>query len=149
MDFSVSIQGLDQLLANTGAVAQAVTDEVNKALYASALHVEGVAKKSILNGEKSGRVYKRRTVTHQASAPGEAPASDTGRLVNSFSSYLDSSALTSFVIAGRGTVKYATMLEFGTSRIAPRPFMTPALEQSKDFINDRLTDAVIRATGKK
>jgi hypothetical protein len=32
---------------------------------------------------KSGRTYKRGSKSHQASAPGEAPAIDTGNLVNS------------------------------------------------------------------
>ncbi len=33
----------------------------------------------IQNGEKTGRIYRRRGIEHQASAPGEPPASDTGR----------------------------------------------------------------------
>ena len=33
----------------------------------------------ILNTPKNGRLYRRRGVEHLASAPGEPPASDTGR----------------------------------------------------------------------
>ena len=89
------------------------------------------------------RIYKRRTVTHQASAPGEAPASDTGRLVNSINSYMDTIEDDSaFVVAGRGTVKYARALEFGTTKMAARPFMFPALEKSKAWIQERLAKAV-------
>ena len=34
----------------------------------------------ILTGPRTGRIYRRGGVVHQASAPGEAPASDTGEL---------------------------------------------------------------------
>ncbi len=33
-----------------------------------------------MRGPKSGRVYRRKSVVHRASAPGEAPAIDTGIL---------------------------------------------------------------------
>ena len=41
------------------------------------------ASSMVMDGQKSGRIYRRRGAEHQASAPGEAPASDTGRLVQS------------------------------------------------------------------
>lgn len=145
MDFSVQIEGLDRLRTATGVTAKLVNQEVNKALFASAKQVEKEAKQSIVSGQKSGRLYRRRTVTHRASAPGEAPASDTGRLVNSINSYLNSSQSESFVTAGRGLAKYAAMLEFGTQKMAARPFMFPALEKSKDWIRRRLADALARA----
>ena len=139
------IDGLDQIKQAMGATPKVVEQELNKALFASAKQVEKEAKLSILSGQKSGRLYHRRTVTHRASAPGEAPASDTGRLVNSINSYLGDQE--AFVTAGRGTVKYAAMLEFGTRFMAARPFMFPALEKSKDWIRRRLTEALTRAIG--
>lgn len=145
MDFSVQIEGLDKLRNATSVTAKLVNQEVNKALFAAAKQVEKEAKQSIVSGQKSGRLYRRRTVTHRASAPGEAPASDTGRLVNSINSYLNSSQSESFVTAGRGLAKYAAMLEFGTQKMAARPFMFPALEKSKDWIRRRLADALARA----
>jgi len=48
-------------------------------------------------------------------------------------------------IAGSSSVKYATMLEFGTSKMAARPFLIPALEKSKAWIADRLNRAVRKA----
>lgn len=146
MDFSVKVEGLDRIQNALPAVQKSIESELAKALFASAKHVEAEAKRSITAGGKTGRVYKRRTVTHQASAAGEAPASDTGRLVNSINSYLN--GLTSFVIAGRGIVNYATHLEFGTRKMAARPFMFPALEKSKDWIRERLSKAVRTAAAK-
>lgn len=144
MEFSFKIEGLDKIASATEAVRQAVADEVNKAAYASAQKVSAEAKKSILDGQKSGRVYKRRSVTHRASAPGEAPASDTGRLANSINSYPVGNG-EAISVAGRGTVNYAAMLEFGTSKVAPRPFMFPALEKSRVWIEERFNKAVRKA----
>ncbi len=144
MDFSVKVEGLDRIAKATDRAAVEIQKEVHKALFAAGKKVEAEAKTSITAGGKTGRIYKRRTVTHQASAPGEAPASDTGRLVNSINTYLDKSDDSATVVAGRGTVKYAAFLEFGTRLIQARPFMFPALEKSKDWIRKRLADAVIQ-----
>ena len=92
---------------------------------------------------KDGVVHPMPNVSrppHRASAPGEAPASDTGNLVNQSSVELDG-ALASIV---RFFAKYASWLEFGTSRMAARPFIIPAVERSRQWIIDRLTEAVRR-----
>jgi HK97 gp10 family phage protein len=148
VDFSVTIEGLDKLQTASAAIRQAVADEINKAVYASAQQVATEAKRSLQEGGKSGRIYKRRSVTHQASAPGEAPATDTGRLVNSISAYTGGDG-EAFTVAGRGTALYAPLLEFGTSRIQPRPFMFPALEKSKAWITARLQQALQIGLAKK
>src|SRR5262245_36438214 len=70
MEFSFKVEGLDRIDQATARVRQAVADEINRAVYASAQKVAADYKKSILSGNKSGRVYKRRTVEHRASAPG-------------------------------------------------------------------------------
>jgi HK97 gp10 family phage protein len=141
VDFSVEIKGLDALVGAAEQVKQAVADEINKGVYASAQHVVAEAKKSILDGEKSGRIYKHRSVMHQASAPGEAPASDTGRLVNSLHADMAGPGEAE-AIAGSASVLYAGMLEFGTSKMAARPFFFPALEKSKAWITERLQQAL-------
>src|SRR5262249_49879155 len=143
MDFSVQIEGLDKLAQASSEIKQAVANEVEKGLFASAQKVRTEAITSIQNGQKSGRLYKRRTVIHRASAPGEAPATDTGRLANSITAYNGGNG-EAFTVAGRGTALYAPLLEFGTSKMAPRPFMVPALEKSKAWIVARLQDAVRR-----
>ena len=81
----------------------------------------------------SGRVYKTPRGTHQASAPGESPARLTGRLQESVKAKKvtprvwtvgpDPSAFPDEF--------YPSFLEFGTDRIAPRPFMRPAIERFK------------------
>lgn len=78
----------------------------------------------ILDSEKSGRTYRRRGVEHQASAPGEAPASDTGRLVQSGKVELKPDELAAEI---SWSTAYAQHLEFGSERTAARPFVRPAL----------------------
>jgi len=143
MDFSVKIEGLDALAQANDRIRLNVAKELNAGVYSAAQRVVTEAKRSILSGQKTGRLYKRRSVAHRASAPGEAPASDTGRLVNS--THAEAAAPgEALAISGSSNVKYAALLEFGTSKIAPRPFMFPALEKSKAWIAKRLQDALRR-----
>jgi len=142
MQFSFKVDGLDRLDRATKAARESITREMAIALLASAKRIENEAKTSIMSGNKSGRVYQRGAVSHTSSAPGEAPANDTGRLVNSISSYLVKANAEAVVTAGRGLVKYARMLEFGTSKMAARPFFFPAAEKSKAWIQDRLNKAL-------
>lgn len=102
------------------------------ALEAAGLIVQNAARVSILNGPKTGALYNPRgKVQHQASAPGEAPASDTGRLVNSIVSRVDETALVANITAG---TEYAPYLEFGTRKMAARPFLNPALTNNRSKI---------------
>lgn len=142
MDLRVEVQGLDKIPKNNKRLMESIQEELSKALLASALKVESDAKTSIARGPKTGRIYVRGNITHRASAPGQAPATDTGRLINSIVSYVDKSKLAGFIIAGRGAVKYARMLEFGTVKMAARPFMLPALKKNKQWIFDRVKQAM-------
>lgn len=77
----------------------------------------------IMEPPKTGRMYGK----HQASAPGEAPASDTGRLVNSRTVDLSEGQL-----QARLTYRtaYAAALELGTEKMEPRPFLRRALAET-------------------
>ena len=73
---------------------------------------------------KAGRTYKRKSVVHQASAPGEAPAIDTTHLVESIA-VRHWRRMTWSV----GTpAEYAPGLEYGTVKMAARPSFRPALD---------------------
>lgn len=106
-------------------------------IIAALIHNRAAAK--ILKGAKSGRKYKRGSITHQASAPGEAPASDTGKLVGSGEYDVDEANLWAVVSF---SAFYARLLEFGTRFIAPRPFIMPALDETKDQIVKILTKTI-------
>lgn len=71
----------------------------------------------------------------RASAPGDSPARQTGRLQESVKVVsFDAAKLTATVgpdPADFSPAYYALYLEFGTRHMAPRPFMRPALEEFK------------------
>ena len=78
-----------------------------------------------MSDAQSGRIYKRGAKIHQASAPGEAPAIDTGALANSIQ-------VTPYGRTGAmiyTTMQYADVLEFGGVKVAPRPYMGPAIDK--------------------
>lgn len=104
------------------------SDAVSNAIKTTALAVEADAVKNIQRGTKSGKVYKRGSVEHQASAPGESPASDTGNLASSIKAVIRPN------IAIVGTDQdYGAYLEFGTVNISERPWLRPAKQKNIDL----------------
>jgi HK97 gp10 family phage protein len=81
----------------------------------------GASKYSMHSGQKIATAFR----FHRASAPGEAPAIDTGHLVNSIQIEKTGQAQRTITV-GAG---YALALELGTRRMAARPSMRPALEK--------------------
>lgn len=99
--------------------------------------VEGTAKQSIASGNKTGRTYMKGGVSHTASAPGEPPATDTGKLVEGITSKVRSEGtkVIGEIIANSFNITpYAKDLEFGTKNMRPRPYMQPALERNRPKI---------------
>lgn len=123
-----------------------------------AVEAMGNAEKQVLEGQRSGRVYKipythgkkanRETKKllreyghrlqggqlYRASAPGEAPARRTGNLRMHWNGQIKSENT-----SGEGVViiaeleskeSYAALLENGTSRIKPRPFVDKIKEKA-------------------
>ena len=99
--------------------------------------VRNTAVQSINQGAKSGVIYEKYNPrrTHRASAAGEPPATDTGQLVRSITMSVEG---TEGEVVGviRASAPYAAMLEFGTSNIAPRPYMQPGLESQRRKIEE-------------
>ena len=96
----------------------------------------GEAIDSIASGVKSGATYKRGGKDHTASAAGEAPATDTGKLISGITTEIKVidkvlvGMVKAFAADGKGG-NYATHLEFGTRKMGARPFMQPALQKSE------------------
>ena len=110
-------------------------DNAERACFKAANLVKNTALESILTGAKSGRAYKIGGVTRIASAPGQAPANQTGALAGSLSARVEREGKTVFGIASAST-EYAAMLEFGTQKMAARPYMQPALDRNAKKIED-------------
>ena len=121
-------------------ISKVVERKVEGALLAGAQVIEGAAKLKIQTGPKTGRLYPRGDKVHQASAPGEAPATDTGNLVGGISSEKAGR------LKARTTVtsEYATPLELGSAdgKILARPFMQPAADESTDTVVELVSQAI-------
>lgn len=113
---------------------------LNKAVQASALLVQEMAVKNIQQGTRTGRTYRRRSITHKASAAGEYPKSDTGRLAGSIRTDF------SFLNASVGSdLNYSTWLETGTNKMAARPWLSRTLQEQSPKIQ-KIVDAAIEAS---
>ena len=118
---------------------------IGKAIAISLLELDGDAKRRISTGARSGRVYKRgKSRTHQASAAGEYPKSDTGQLVSSLFFRQAADKLSGFF----GTrLNYGRYLEYGTTRMSARSWLRPTFRRLEAGIKARVREAVKRAMG--
>lgn len=139
--FTASLNELNKLLEKR--LQQNAMRELKKKMTRSVMLVHGTAVEDIQRGAKSGETYElynpRRT--HTASAPGEAPATDTGFLVGSITHQVKKSG-TNLVGQIVASAPYAIHLEFGTREMAKRPFMEPALRK-----NQKKIEAIFQSGG--
>jgi hypothetical protein len=145
--------------------------EAGKVVRVTALGIKAEMIDEIEHGPKSGRIYERgqhqvnfttragaavsftarrgsKAKYHQASAPGEAPATDTGALVNSISMEMVGPVTTVDSVSA----ECARSLEFGSpsGRVAPRPFVRPAVAKARKPFRDgmaKVAKAAVKASG--
>jgi phage gpG-like protein len=145
MTMVVKLEGSKALKSALAGMSDKIAVEVNKAVIGTALQLQGEIKDSIQHGPASGRTYRRRGVMHRASAPGQAPMSDTGRLAGSI--YFDTDGPMRAVVGS--FLVYAKYLEYGTTRMnfsggvgGPRPFFRPAVEAMRPRFEKYISDAL-------
>ena len=147
MTVTLRLEGSAELQAALRRASGEIKQAVSRAVVGTALELQGNIKTSIAQGPASGRTYEKYNPrrTHTASAPGQPPMTDTGRLVNSieFDKIGDLTATVGSKLA------YATYLEYGTSRMnfaggvgGPRPFFRPAIEEIRPKYMARLEKAL-------
>jgi HK97 gp10 family phage protein len=98
---------------------------VDQVLRAMAFEVESEAKDCMTDGG-AGKA-------HVPSKPGEPPAIDTGTLKGS----INSRKVKKGMYHVQDGVDYGIYLEVGTSRMSKRPFMVPAVETTRKYIDKR------------
>lgn len=132
-------QQVADFMRRFGERAQAA---IGDAIKAAGMEARTKAVELIQRGPATGRVYEKYLPrrTHQASAPGQAPATDTGRLAASIAFRMESS-LVALVVSN---VEYAPWLEYGTQRMQPRPFMGPAAQSVRTSLDRRIKAAIDR-----
>lgn len=132
------IHGIESLKRKLAAASVYVSDQADKAVALGAISIQRDAIQSI-NRPGTGREYRRRTITHRASSPGEPPASDTGQLVQNI--VVDRIIKGMYEVGSNAKVPYGRWLEFGTINIFPRPWLRPAFNKNIDDIVLNLTKA--------
>lgn len=137
---ATQVIGADALSARFRQRAATASAKLGPALLEAGALVQSEAQRLVADPPKTGRIYTtefwtdkagrvrpgRARVPHQASAPGEAPATDTGNLISSI--VLDGTDLPRGEITIAAQAKYARFLELGTARMAARPFLRRALD---------------------
>lgn len=138
----------NRLNIRLGNMAKTVRPVVSRSLKRGALRIENTAVEGIIDPPKTGRIYPskhRKGATHQASAPGEFPAADSGRLHQSITTVTVEDSDHAIVVETGANTPYAEPLELGTSKMEPRPFMTPAFRERREEIKNDVTRAVAQA----
>ena len=107
--------------------------EVGKALFAGGDRIRVAAQISLTTGATSGKF-------HVPSAPGSAPNQDTGVLGNN----IENVQVEPLLVEVSSNASYSSALEFGTSRMEPRPFMAPARDAERGNVERLVVEAVKR-----
>jgi hypothetical protein len=135
---TITLEGGKELAAALRNASKDMVAAVEDAVTATGLELRGDIVKRIQRGPKTGRVYTRNGIRHQASAPGQAPATDQGDLaIQTLFRTVSPLAIEVF-----NTMPKAVWLEYGTTRMAPRPVWRPAVEDMTPKFRNRLLRAL-------
>lgn len=115
----MTMQGRDKWDARLKALAGAdVVKSTKRVLYDGSDMIRAEAFRSI----SAGSVYGK---NHVPSAPGEPPNRDTGVL----QAHIENRMVSDLEAEVSSNAPYAAPLEFGTSKMAARPYMRPARDK--------------------
>ncbi len=146
----VNIKAVRQALQG---MAQQIDVVVQDAVEDTAHEIRNEVINAIRSGPASGRVYthymwtdpqgrlrigRERDKPHQASAPGEAPMTDSGALVASIK---PPEVGDLFATVGSPLV-YASYLEYGTRKMAPRPIWHKTADKEGLRFRDRVEEGL-------
>ncbi|WP_427023036.1 HK97-gp10 family putative phage morphogenesis protein [Aureimonas ureilytica] len=116
-------------------LTQQLTNAVDQALFVAGKTIEVETALSITKGATSGK-------NHVPSAPGQPPNADTHQLDRS----IQTLPVKDHEVQVIATAPYAQHLEYGTSKMAARPFMRPALAENEPKARQIIANAVSKAT---
>ena len=112
-------------------MTQQTAKELAKALYKGDQLIELDAERSITAGTISGK-------NHVPSLPGQPPNADTRFLDGNIETEIGGPTLVTIT----SKAPYSAALEYGTSKMAARPFMRPATEKHRKDVIRLVGDAV-------
>ena len=116
--------------------------EYEKIMLKASMRVHRELISKVLVGPRTGEIYPvpaTEDTVYQASKAGEAPASRLGHLRTSYK----------YLVKGEGSeavgyvgspLDYSHYLEYGTAKMAPRPHLKVAFQQTKDEVQNLFKD---------
>lgn len=141
-DVKIEINGLKEVQDAIRAYQGDISKQLGLIVNAAAVEAVSDVRRAIQGPPKTGREYPRgRDKIHRASAPGQAPATDTGTLVISI--YNEDRGRNAKAIGSR--LPYAFYLEFGTFKMDARPSWVPAVERAIPKMLKRVELAIAKA----
>ena len=142
MKIGIQVKNLNVALKKFDTLKKDLETPFREVIAGGAQLIRGQAIRSIQTGPKSGRIYEKYNPrrTHRSSAPGQAPASDTGNLVSQIRVREENKDL----IKVESNALYSSFLEFGTSKMLARPFLFPATERSRKKIAQAVFNRVVK-----
>jgi len=132
MKTEIQVRNIEKVLESFKKLNVTMMPDLQEIIKGGAQTIRTEAVNLIQKGAKSGKVYKRYNPAreHISSAPGQAPASDTGNLVRNLKVVQVNPDVTQVV----SNAIYSKELEMGTSKMRARPFLFPAYKMSQDKI---------------
>lgn len=128
------ISGDDKAQRRIQNIPRTAIKAVGQALFAAGEIIKSDAQVSITTGAVSGK-------NHVPSRPGEPPNEDTGDLRRG----IIVTQPAPLIVQISSNAPYSAYLEFGTSKMAARPFMGPASRKNRNTVRALVAGAVDRA----
>lgn len=128
----MTIKGLDKHVKRLQNMRKAAR-QVTGALYAAGQDIELDAERSITEGSVSG-------AGHVPSLPGQPPNRDTGHLDTNIETTVEAQNPPTVHVTSHA--EYSAALEYGTSKMAERPFLRTATEKNRKKVSGKVADAV-------
>ena len=132
------MSNMDRVIRSVEAEVNDEVQSVNTQARSRAFRATNVmqnAAYNVLGKDGSGRVYKRGAKgVHTASAPGAAPAPDTGNLRRNWRMFVSSQPTGKgerTICRMKSDMPYAAALESGMARMKARPFRQRIINQSR------------------
>lgn len=108
--------------------------EYKKILSDAAVTTHKTAVKHIQNDNPSGQTYGRRSIRHKASAAGQYPTTDTGKLVRNITLEPEGGGYT---VGSRAGAPHGFYLEFKPPSQGGRPWLSRAFDEMVGFIKGK------------
>ena len=128
-------------------VAPLIEDNMSKSIKLCCDKVRSDIQESMAKTERDmSKTYftNNKTKAHHPSLPENPPAPDTGNLRNSirYEVHGEGSEIYGVVGSTQKDPDYAVFTEYGTNKMAPRPWLRPAMQKNNEWIRKSIANAV-------